>query len=92
MAENLELTVSTEGMDTKNIENNLLQEKKISEESVENSLNYDSLSTEEKQAIDEFVKKIDVGNTNQVLQYGASAQNKIAKFSDSVLDSVLYSV
>ena len=59
MAENLELTVSTEGMDTKNIENNLLQEKKISEESVENSLNYNSLSTEEKQAIDEFVKKIE---------------------------------
>lgn len=88
MGENLELTVSTEGMDTKNIENNLLQEKKISEESVENSLNYNSLSTEEKQAIDEFVKKIDVGNTNQILQYGASAQNKIAKFSDSVLDSV----
>ena len=88
MSENLELTVSTNGMDTKSIENDLLQEKKISEESVESSLNYNSLSEEEKQAIDEFVAKIDVSNTNQILQYGASAQNKIAKFSDSVLDSV----
>mgnify|MGYP004508928425 CR=1 FL=1 len=88
MSENLELTVSTNGMDTKSIENDLLQEKKISEESVESSLNYNSLSEEERQAIDEFVAKIDVSNTNQILQYGASAQNKIAKFSDSVLDSV----
>ena len=70
MSENLELTVSTNGMDTKSIENDLLQEKKISEESVESSLNYNSLSEEEKQAIDEFVAKIDVSNTNQILQYG----------------------
>ena len=43
---------------------------------------------EEKKAIDEFVAKIDPKNTTEILQYGASAQNNISKFSDSVLDNV----
>ena len=87
MSDSLELTVTPE-IDTKEIEKSLLQEKKISEEKVERSLNYDALTDAEKKAIDEFVGKIDVKNTNQVLQYGASAQNKIAKFSDNVLENV----
>ena len=87
MSDSLELTV-TPNINTQEIEKDLLLEKKITEEKVEHSLNYNALTDAEKQAIDEFVGKIDVKNTNQVLQYGASAQNKIAKFSDNVLDSV----
>ena len=55
---------------------------------IEESLNYDLLTNEEKEAIDTFLSKIDVNDTTQVIQYGAKAQAKISKFSDSVLDGV----
>ena len=87
--ENLELKVETaKNLDMSKVEENLLQEKKVSEEVVEKSLNYDALTDEEKKAIDEFITKIDPKNTTQILQYGASAQTNISKFSDSVLDDV----
>ena len=62
--------------------------KSVTDEKIEESLNYDSLSEEEKAAINEFLKKIDVEDATQVLQYGAAAQNKISQFSDSVLEDV----
>ena len=83
-----ELKVETKNIDMSKVEDTLLQEKKVSEEVVEKSLNYDALSDEEKKAIDEFITKIDPKNTTQILQYGASAQSNISKFSDSVLDDV----
>ncbi len=86
--ENLELKLEAKDVDMKNVEENLLQEKKVSEEVVEKSLNYDALTDKEKAAIDEFITKIDPSNTTQVLQYGASAQSNISKFSDSVLEDV----
>ena len=86
--DNLELKVEASKVDMGKVEESLLQEKKVSEEVVEKSLNYDALTDEEKKAIDEFIAKIDATNTAQVLQYGASAQNNISKFSDSVLDDV----
>lgn len=61
---------------------------KITDEKIEKSLNYDELSKEEQKAVDEFNAKIDVMDSTQVLQYGASAQNKISEFSDSVLEDV----
>ncbi|MBR0350470.1 MAG: toxic anion resistance protein [Clostridia bacterium] len=61
---------------------------KVSNEKIEESLNYDLLTQEEKDAIDDFNKKIDVNDATQVLQYGAKAQTKISQFSDSVLDGV----
>lgn len=85
--ENLELKVVS-NLDTTKVEETLLQEKKVSEEVVEKSLNYNELPEEEKNAIDEFIGKIDPKNTTEILQYGSSAQNNIAKFSDSVLDNV----
>ncbi|MBQ6404707.1 MAG: toxic anion resistance protein [Bacilli bacterium] len=61
---------------------------KVTEEKIEESLNYDLLSKEEKEAIDEFVQKIDVFDSTQVLQFGAASQAKISEFSDSVLEDV----
>ena len=61
---------------------------KVTEEKIEKSLNYDLLTAEEKKAIDEFVEKIDVFDSTQVLQFGASSQAKISEFSDSVLEDV----
>ncbi len=75
-------------LDTAKVEENLIGEKEVTEEVVEKSLNYDELSDEEKQAIDEFIGKIDPKNTTQILEYGAAAQNNISKFSDTVLDNV----
>ena len=49
----------------------------------------DSMLTEqEKAAVNEFAKKIDVRDTNQVLQYGAAAQKSVASFSESALANV----
>ena len=48
----------------------------------------DKLSEEEKKVIDDFSKQIDLTNSNQILLYGASAQKKIANFSDSALEKV----
>lgn len=43
---------------------------------------------EEQAMIDEFSAKIDVADPNLVFSYGASAQQKIASFSDSALKNV----
>ena len=83
---NLELKVEKK-IDEKSIEG-LVSEEKISDEKIEKSLNYEELSKEEKQAIEEFNSKIDINDAAQVLQYGAAAQEKISKFSDSILDDV----
>ncbi len=63
-------------------------EEKVTDEQIEESLNYDLLSPEEKKAIDEFVEKIDVFDSTQILQFGASSQAKISEFSDTVLEDV----
>ena len=85
--ENLEIKVNKEVKEeeVKDIVNSTA---KITDEKIEDSLNYDSLSAEEKAAIDEFVQKIDVNDSTQVLQFGAKAQSKISQFSDSVLEGV----
>ena len=83
---NLELKVEKK-VDEKEVEG-LVGEKKVTEDMVEESLNYDKLSKEEKAAIEEFNSKIDVEDTTQILQYGAAAQDKISKFSDSILEDV----
>ena len=48
----------------------------------------DSLSTEEKAQVDAFSKQINIADTQQVIQYGAGAQKKMADFSESALDRV----
>lgn len=87
MSEEIKLDVVS-NVDTKEIETALEKNKKVDEAVVEKSLNYDALTDEEKAAIDSFLAKVDVKNTAQVLQFGASAQNNISKFSDSVLKDV----
>ena len=46
------------------------------------------LTEQERAAVNEFSKKIDVRDTNQVLQYGAAAQKSVASFSESALANV----
>lgn len=83
---NLELKVEKKIEDKKIGE--IVSEKQVDDEKIERSLNYESLSKEEKDAIIEFNKKIDITDSTQVLQYGTVAQEKISKFSDSILEDV----
>ena len=46
------------------------------------------LSPEEQQMVDDFAKKIDITNSQLVLQYGAASQKKLSDFSDSALARV----
>ena len=82
-----ELKINFKEKSNKKVEK-LVEEKKVTEEKIEDSLNYDLLSSEEKEAIDEFNQKLDVHDNAQILQFGAAAQNKISKFSDSVLEDI----
>lgn len=47
-----------------------------------------SLSPEEQRMVDDFAAKIDLTNSNMILQYGVGAQKKIADFSESALNNV----
>ena len=46
------------------------------------------LTEEEKKAVEAFAKKIDIRDTNTILQYGAAAQKGVAGFSENALNNV----
>lgn len=46
------------------------------------------LTPEEQKMVDEFASKIELNNSNLVIQYGSGAQKKIADFSESALNNV----
>lgn len=46
------------------------------------------LTPEEQKMVNDFAAKIDIENTNQILQYGAGTQKKTADFSDTALENV----
>ena len=46
------------------------------------------LSPAEEKMVADFAAKIDIENTNQILQYGAGTQKKMADFSDTALQNV----
>ena len=46
------------------------------------------LSPQEQKIVEDFAAKIDIENTNQILQYGAGTQKKMADFSDTALANV----
>ena len=60
------------------------EEKKIEPVEMDDKL----LTEEEKQAVEAFSHKIDIRDTNQVLQYGAAAQKSVASFSENALNNV----
>ena len=57
-------------------------------ETVKKEIEQTVLSPEEQQMVDSFAQKIDIENTNQILQYGAGTQKKMADFSDAALENV----
>ena len=46
------------------------------------------LSDAEKKAVEDFSRKIDLKDSNLILQYGAAAQKNVAGFSENALASV----
>ena len=58
------------------------------EEPVKKEVDLSGLSPEEEAAVREFVTKIDILNSEQVLNYGSAAQKNIAEFSGATLESV----
>ena len=46
-----------------------------------------NLTDDEKKTVDEFSQKIDLSNTNIVLQYGVACQKKMSDFADTALDN-----
>ena len=60
------------------------EEKKIEPVELDERL----LTEEERKAVEEFSKKIDIRDTNMILQYGAAAQKSVASFSENALGSV----
>lgn len=46
------------------------------------------LTPEEQKMVNDFAAKIDIENTNKILQYGAGTQKKMADFSDTALENV----
>ena len=51
-------------------------------------LDESQLTEAERKMVDDFAQKIDITDSNLVLQYGAAAQKNIAGFSESTLKSV----
>lgn len=47
-----------------------------------------SLTPQERQMVDDFAAKIDLNNSQMILQFGAGAQKKIADFSETALENV----
>jgi len=47
-----------------------------------------TLTKEEQKMVDDFASKIELSNSNIILQYGAGAQKKIADFSETALNNV----
>lgn len=63
-------------------------EEEKAEEAVVEKLDLSSLSPAEQAAVQEFSEKIDILNTEQVMNYGAAAQKNISEFSDAALSTV----
>ena len=60
------------------------EEKKVEPVMIEET----RLSPEEQKMVDDFAEKIDITNSQMVLQYGAATQKKIGDFSETALDKV----
>ena len=64
------------------------EEEKVEEQAPAEKLDLSSLSEAEQAAVREFSEKIDVLNSEQIMNYGSSAQKNISEFSDAALATV----
>ena len=76
-----------EGKQNMKEDNKILTVEKSENEQV-NSLVYDELSKDDQKVVDELVEKTIIANSSQVIMYASDIQNRIAGFSEAVLDNV----
>lgn len=83
-AEEIKLTLDPEA------EEQEAQKEEQAEETVveKNPIDEANLSEVEIQTVNEFSSKIDIMESNTVLQYGSAAQKKVSDFSDTALNNV----
>lgn len=55
---------------------------------VDSAFNENNLTAEEKKMVEDFSQKIDLHNSQAILQYGAGTQKKMADFSENALKNV----
>ena len=60
----------------------------VKEDKKEEIIDEINLTDEEKRMVDEFVNKIEIKNSNSILQFGVGAQKKISVFSETALNNV----
>ena len=82
-AEEIKLTLDPEAEEQE-------AQKEQAEETVveKNPIDEANLSEVERQTVNEFSSKIDIMESNTVLQYGSAAQKKVSDFSDTALNNV----
>ena len=54
----------------------------------ESDLSEARLSPAQRQAVEEFARRIDITDSNVVLQYGAAAQKNVSEFSENTLQQI----
>ncbi|MBR3128484.1 MAG: toxic anion resistance protein [Solobacterium sp.] len=64
------------------------EQAKIAEQTVKDQYDDKSLSEAERKTVNDFSEKIDIMESNVILQYGSAAQKKVTDFSDNALKNV----
>ena len=82
------MELKVEKMEQKELEKLASVKNVDDEKEIESSLNYDNLTQDEKDAIEKFNNEINIDDQTQIIQFGSAAQDKVSKFSDSVLEKV----
>ena len=82
------MELKDEKMEQKELEKLENEKNDADEKEIESSLNYDNLTQDEKDAIEKFNNEINIDDQTQIIQFGSAAQDKVSKFSDSVLEKV----
>ncbi|MBQ6488143.1 MAG: toxic anion resistance protein [Solobacterium sp.] len=82
------LTLSPEEAENQVAEQQAALEAAKTEQAVKDQYDESKLTEQERRTVNEFSKKIDIMETNTILQYGSAAQKKVTDFSDSALKNV----
>ncbi|MCR5229170.1 MAG: toxic anion resistance protein [Solobacterium sp.] len=88
-AQAITLTLSPEEVKEEAVQEEVKEETAVPEaKSIEELYEDAKLSPEERKTVEEFSGKIDIQETNTILEYGSAAQKKVSDFSDSALKNV----
>ena len=66
----------------------LEQQEEVNAQMLKDQYDESKLSDAERKTVEDFSKKIDITESNVVLQYGSAAQKKVTDFSDNALKNV----